>query len=165
MAKLTQKEWIVLLDKSPRGPLSEEEIGELLSKGILRRIDLAFLVPETPGEGQAQWKFLWQFPEFDARQKAKDVPPPAAVLEKRQPKTEEQITGQIQENIPLDLQTITIDDLILRANSSPKREFVSSSLSDEKERFRFQVPLRGGTTSSVGVLSAVFAPQRRQPAK
>ncbi|MFM8270470.1 MAG: hypothetical protein ACKN9V_09810, partial [Pseudomonadota bacterium] len=87
MAESKQSQWVILINKSPRGPFVETEIKELLQKGTLRHNDLAFLVPETPGQEKAQWKFLWQFVEFDSRAQEKNNPPPAAVLEKRTPKT------------------------------------------------------------------------------
>jgi len=144
MAVSNQKKWIILLNKSPRGPFVEAEVKDLLRQGIVRHNDLAFLMPETKEEGGAHWKFIWQFPEYDSRIGEKEKPPPAAVLEKRTPKTESQIQAQVDENIPLDLKSITIDDLILKVNSAPKREISVSRMSDDKEKYQ---PTRPGGSS------------------
>lgn len=136
MSDSNQKKWIILINKSPRGPFIETEIRDLLKQGIVRHNDLAFLVTERPEEGHAQWKFMWQFPEFDSRAGEKNNPPPAAVLEKRTPKTESQIKAQVDENVPVDLKAITIDDLILRVNSAPKREVLVTKIGEEKERYQ-----------------------------
>lgn len=157
MAESNQKQWIILLNKSPRGPFSQDEISELIKQGILRHIDLAFLVPEKPGETQAVWKFIWQFSEFDSRRHEKESPPPAAVLEKRTPKTEDQVVTQIQEIVPLDLQSITVDDLILRANSAPRREVSFSSSGEEKEQGRSFKSFERGQKSNTGGLAALFS--------
>jgi hypothetical protein len=157
MAESKQNKWIILLNKSPRGPFVEAEVKGLLKQGIVRHNDLAFLMPETEEQGQAQWKFLWQFPEFDSRVGEKENPPPAAVLEKRTPKTETQIKAQVDENVPLDLKSITIDDLILKVNAAPKREISVSRISEEKEKY--QPTNSSGNQMSAGsrTVSAAFA--------
>jgi hypothetical protein len=79
-------------------------------------------MPTDPAE-RAAWKFLWQFPDFDLRQKEKDKPPPAAVLEKRVLRTEAEIQSEVDDKTPVDLRVINIEDLIIRANTAPKRDF------------------------------------------
>ncbi|NBX76057.1 MAG: DUF4339 domain-containing protein [Proteobacteria bacterium] len=154
MAESNQNKWIILLNKSPRGPFIEAEVKDLLKKGIVRHNDLAFLMPETGEQGQAQWKFLWQFPEFDSRVGEKENPPPAAVLEKRTPKTETQIKAQVEENVPVDLKSITIDDLILKVNAAPRREISVSKLSEEREKYQPMSSSGSPSSSSSRVASA-----------
>jgi len=113
-----EKKWFLILNRSPRGPFTETEINELLGQGLIRHNDLALLQEEgTPGS----WKFLWQFSEFDSRKKEK-VPPPPEILEKRKPRTEEQIQEELEKQIPLDLKSISFDDLIIRAKPRQKKE-------------------------------------------
>jgi len=134
-----EKKWFLILNRSPRGPFTASEINELLGQGLIRHNDLALLYEEgSPGS----WKFLWQYLEFDSRNKEK-VLPPAEILEKRQPRTEEQIQLELDQQIPVDLKSISIDDLIIKAKPRQKREsdhlFVSSrspfgGAFDEKKR-------------------------------
>jgi len=62
----TNRRWIVLLNKAPKGPFSAEEIRELLTKGVIRRNDLASVVAEADGK-KSEWKLIWQYIEFDRR--------------------------------------------------------------------------------------------------
>jgi cell division septation protein DedD len=62
----TTRRWIVLLNKAPKGPFSAEEIRELLTKGVIRRNDLASVVAEADGK-KSEWKLIWQYIEFDRR--------------------------------------------------------------------------------------------------
>jgi|GEM_PF-4430980 len=62
----TTRRWIVLLNKAPKGPFSAEEIRELLTKGVIRRNDLASVVAEADGR-KSEWKLIWQYIEFDRR--------------------------------------------------------------------------------------------------
>lgn len=62
----TTRRWIVLLNKAPKGPFSAEEIRELLTKGVIRRNDLASVVAEADGK-KSEWKLIWQYTEFDRR--------------------------------------------------------------------------------------------------
>lgn len=119
-------QWVVLLNKIPRGPFSADEIRSLLNQGLLRHNDLALLVQSENESGVGAWKFLWQYSEFDSRLPAKDPSQiPAAVLEKRQPKNEEQVAQAVKELIPLDLQSIRIEDLIVKASSGVRKELGS----------------------------------------
>jgi hypothetical protein len=56
----------VLLNKAPKGPFSAEEIRELLTKGVIRRNDLASVVAGANGK-KSEWKLIWQYVEFDRR--------------------------------------------------------------------------------------------------
>lgn len=62
----TTRRWIVLLNKAPKGPFSADEIRELLTKGVIRRNDLASVVAEADGK-KSEWKLIWQYSEFDRR--------------------------------------------------------------------------------------------------
>jgi len=130
---VSSKKWIILLNKSPRGPFSEDEIKELMTQGLLRPNDLGFLVPQEGEPQDSAWKFLWQFSEFDSRLKERENPPPPAVLEKRKPRSEAQIQKDIDEHVPLDLKTIRVEDLILKTQAVPKRDFSSSKQREERE--------------------------------
>jgi hypothetical protein len=157
MAESNQNKWIILINKSPRGPFVESEVKELLKKGIIRHNDLAFLMSKTEDQGQALWKFLWQFPEYDSRVGEKEKPPPAAVLEKRTPKTESQIKAQVDENLPVDLKSITIDDLILKVNAAPRREISVGRPSEEKVKYEPVNPAGGQSIVSSRATSAILA--------
>ena len=120
-------QWVVLLNKMPRGPFSADEIRSLLNQGLLRHNDLALLIQSEVEGGVGVWKFLWQYSEFDSRLPAKDLSQiPAAVLEKRQPKNEEQVAQAVKELVPLDLQSIRIEDLIVKASSGVRKELSSA---------------------------------------
>lgn len=119
-------QWVVLLNKMPRGPFSADEIRSLLNQGLLRHNDLALLIQSEVESGIGVWKFLWQYSEFDSRLTVKDPSQiPVAVLEKRQPKNEEQVAQAVKELVPLDLQSIRIEDLIVKASSGVRKELSS----------------------------------------
>lgn len=100
--------WIVLIDKTPRGPLDETEIKTLLSQGIIRSNDVAYQITQEPGK--ADWKFLWQFHEFDRRQE-RNVPK-GPVLERRTPRTENKIEEEKQAILPHEISSIQPEDLL-----------------------------------------------------
>lgn len=112
------KKWFLILNKSPRGPFFEHEIKELLQQGLIRHNDLALLFEEGV---QGNWKFLWQYPEFDSRLNRKSSPPPE-ILEKRKPRTNEEIQKELENEVPLDLKSIPLEELIIRAKPRAKRE-------------------------------------------
>ena len=104
--------WILLLNKSPKGPLSEEEIRALLTQGIVRRNDIAYLIP-PPGDNKAQteWKLLWQFPQFDRRGDQPAVKKPMETAERRiEPAVDPRTEAFTQ--IPQDLLNIAPEDLL-----------------------------------------------------
>src|SRR5438105_2631673 len=44
-----QKQWIVLIQKSPRGPFTETEVNQLIDEGVVRTTDLGFQFdPQNP---------------------------------------------------------------------------------------------------------------------
>lgn len=107
------KNWIVLVDKSPRGPLSFEEVSALLDEKIISRTDLALFVSNENSEEKADWKFLWQYPEFDLRLKRTENSPPPLKLEKRKPQSSLQIQAQISDTLPEEIAMISPEDLIV----------------------------------------------------
>jgi len=127
------KQWIVLLNKTPRGPFSENDIKELLRQGTLRPNDLGFELPEAGSGSQSSWKFLWQFAEFDSRLQNPQKTPPPAVLEKRKIRSESEIQKEVDAELPLDLKTIQIEDLILKTLSAPKRDFSNLRKQEDQE--------------------------------
>lgn len=109
MALNEKNRWIVLLNKSPKGPLSKEEIEALLEKKILRRNDIAYLVPtDSDAKTPTEWKLLWQFPQFDRR-----IGPSELTPEER--RAQHEPTFGPSENIPLEFRDISPDELILRS--------------------------------------------------
>jgi hypothetical protein len=107
--------WIVLLNKSPKGPLSEEEIRALLAKSIVRRNDIAYLIP-PPGDNKAQteWKLLWQFPEFDRRGDESVTKKTEDISERRIEPVVDPRAKALTE-IPIDLLNIAPEDLLPRS--------------------------------------------------
>jgi hypothetical protein len=156
MNEQLQKQWIVLLNKTPRGPFSASEIHSLISQKVIRHNDVAYLIPEDNNSERASWKFLWQFDEFDSRKNEKNNPPPAAVLEKRTSKTEAEIVAQVAEQVPLDLQSIRAEDLIVRTASPVRREVAPQRESKQREVASFSQKFERPSIAS-GSLSALFA--------
>ena len=80
MGQQKTKKWVVLLNKVPRGPLAEHEVIALLDEGHLRPNDMAYEVPPDAVAGiekqTAQWKLLWQFPEFAGHSKESTLEEP-----------------------------------------------------------------------------------------
>ncbi len=62
--------WIVLVQKSAKGPFTYAEVCELIDKGIIRRNDPAMKLGKEHGKSSGQWKILWQFAEFERRTSA-----------------------------------------------------------------------------------------------
>lgn len=125
-----QKTWIVLINKTPRGPLTEDEVKALLQQRLIRTNDLAYLYESA--SAKASWKFLWQFPEFDRR--LNETPPPKAVLEKRTATPgEEALPQAISEKVPEEFLDITPEELVLKAGGSRVINLSTPSLEDAAE--------------------------------
>ncbi len=122
MTENVHKKWIVLIQKRPRGPLSEQEVNTLLNQGIIRTTDTAIEVTEQDNEkNSSAWKLLWQFPEFDRRKKrAEQAAKDAAKLEaeRRQQLTATQLENQVREAIPEELLKIAPEELVLGSKQS-----------------------------------------------
>lgn len=139
------KKWFLILNKTVRGPFSYEELKSLVEEGLIKRTDLALLVQEIEGESKkGNWKFLWQYPEFDSRS-SKSPPPSLPSDDKRQVKTTDQVQQEIEENVPLDLREISIDDLIVRAKTRSRKE--TFTFGTDSESSFADSELKSGDTS------------------
>jgi len=109
------KHWIVLVNKSPRGPLTFEEVSALLNEKLISRTDLALAVSSEKSEEKSDWKFLWQYPEFDLRaQRAVNNPPPLDIkTEQRKAQNESEIKAKISSSLPEEIAMISPEDLIV----------------------------------------------------
>lgn len=104
--------WIVLIQKTARGPLSEAEIRSLLQQGLISVTDVAFRV-DGVRKGNAEWKFLFQYPEFDRRKEKRPEPAKTAETptpEKREPKPPPDATKLL----PEDWLKISVQDWLIR---------------------------------------------------
>src|SRR6476646_6850709 len=92
------KTWIVLMNRVPRGPYNADEINGFMEKKLIRTTDLAYIVVDDPNAPH-EWKFLWQFEEFDRRKKAESqtVPEGGAPRQKLSP---EQIKSKVISALP-----------------------------------------------------------------
>jgi hypothetical protein len=120
MSDQGQNRWILLINKTPRGPLTELEVKTLLRDGHVRINDIAFkLSPENP-KLQSEWKFLWQFAEFDRRRHDRQgaaAPPkqlevPVKESERRKSRTPGEIESQLRSHLSGALSHLTLRDLI-----------------------------------------------------
>jgi hypothetical protein len=111
-----QTRWIVIIDKIPRGPLTEAEVLTLLQEGIVKVNDIAFRVAAEKSE--SEWKFLWQFSEFDRRsaERTAGTDGEASYKEKRAPKDPDQAQKEALALLPQELASIKPEDLIIRAH-------------------------------------------------
>lgn len=139
MSDNSHRRWVVLIQKKPRGPLTEVEIQTLLGKGLLRTNDLGFELDTATGKAKSDWKMLWQFPEFDRRAKAdaeraaKGLPP-SPWVEKRGPApTPEKIKAQVNAALPEELLHITPEDLIPHSRA-PKLDIQETDLRESVAR-------------------------------
>jgi hypothetical protein len=114
------KRWIVIIDRSPRGPLSEEEVKTLLTENIVRMNSIACFAPETGGEEKTEWKFLWQFPEFERRKPLTEEQLKTAPYNKRKPinpvlamsALESKVREIDPETVPDELKNVSMSDLV-----------------------------------------------------
>jgi hypothetical protein len=113
------KQWIVLIGKSPKGPLNEEEIRDLLAQKVIRTNDIAYQLPEsTELKAPTEWKLLWQYPEFDRR---KESPSNSPQAERR--KKEPSLAALTE--LPAELLNISPEDLLPRSSSAQAFEKAS----------------------------------------
>jgi hypothetical protein len=113
--------WVVLLNRSPKGPLTEDEVRTLISKGMLRMNDIAYQVSEDGPKGDSEWKLLWQFPEFNRRQpgetagKSEPTEPPnvnSPINERRKQKDPETVKKEMISELPAELLEIKPEALL-----------------------------------------------------
>lgn len=117
-----QSTWVVLINKSPKGPLTEFEIRSLIEQGVLRVNDVAFRVDNTQ-KGQAEWKFLWQFVEFDRRRN--ETPEDRAVREAKFAEERRKAAAappDVTHVLPEELLNISPEELIVRSKSHIDRQ-------------------------------------------
>lgn len=130
--------WIVLIDKTPRGPLTEGEIRALLAQGLIRTNDVAYKITEAGSGGKAEWKFLWQFDEFDRRRGVEQAKFP--VLERRTPKAEGEVEEEKQAILPQEISAIQPEDLMyhsttVKADSDKVSSLHIDPLPDDLSKF------------------------------
>lgn len=113
--------WIVLIDKSPKGPLTEAEIHALLEQGIVRTNDIAYRVEQNSG-GKAEWKFLWQFSEFDRRNSAHTTQAKFPILERRTPRPSAEVEEEKKKILLEDIDLIRPEDLTYRPTTKTEME-------------------------------------------
>ncbi len=125
MPEEIKKEWIVLINRAPKGPLIQLEIQALIEEGILRRNDLACEVRKDKTE-KTDWKFLWQYPEFDRRidpvalktPSTNDALPSESVIKERRESVEdEDLKYKAKSLLPEDIASIRTEDLLLHSTS------------------------------------------------
>jgi hypothetical protein len=147
------KVWIVFINKSPRGPLTIEEVNSLLSEKILKRTDLALkLNPELPDE-KNHWKFLWQFEEFDQRVNKETIPeaknnPPERAEDRRVSLSQNEITRQISKELPDEIAMINPEDLVLKSKKAKERG-LGSLLEPELEKDIDTLPYESKNSNSL----------------
>jgi len=106
------KRWIVLVNNLPLGPLTEIQVQELLSQGKITVRDTAVLVGSGSKSPQTDWKFLWQFLEFDRREWGKEpIIPPTS--ERREPVNSDNLKIRALCTVPPDFQNTA--DIIEKA--------------------------------------------------
>lgn len=145
------KVWIVLINKSPRGPLTFQEVETLLDEKIINRTDLALKLSED-GQEKSNWKFLWQHPEFDRRlnpnsDSSANPQPSKANTNRRQALTKDQLNQQVSTLMPEEISAINPEDLIVSAQK--KKTFTANSLLDSSEDEEIEtLPYENKTNSS-----------------
>jgi hypothetical protein len=103
--------WIVLVQKTPKGPFTTEELQSLIEQGLVRRNDVAFQVLEGSQKAHTGWKFIWQFEEFERRNPDENSSPrPNEPEEERRTNPRREIT---LEELPPEIAAIQPDDLVL----------------------------------------------------
>lgn len=143
MTEQNQRRWVVLIQKKPRGPLTENEINTLITQGLLLSNDLGFEWDVTTGKAKTDWRMLWQFPEFDRRAKAdaeralKNLPP-SPWVEKRGPApSPEKIKAEVQAKLPEEMLEIAPEDLLPKSQSQRSYGLLDTTdieLKEQKDR-------------------------------
>ncbi len=147
--------WIVIINRMPKGPLEREEIVALIDEGIIRRNDLACLVLESKSE-KSEWKFLWQFPDFDRRiTENREVSPELAASreeERRQLASVVELTRKKSTLLPEELASIRPEDLIFRATSSSASGDVTAAEMEERNLARTEKTTSGSLKWIISLL-------------
>jgi hypothetical protein len=136
------------MNRIPRGPYAAEEISRFLDQGLLRATDLAYLSHDDP-KAPHEWRFLWQFEEFERRKKGSDGLQPGQVP--RQTLSTEQIKGKILSQLPSELIDVSREEIDRRIEPEPIADIPpvqrsKSGLEPEREETlvdsRFEWPSR-----------------------
>ena len=163
--------WVVLMNRVPRGPYEAADIHALIERGLLRAMDLAYI--PGPAKDPLEWKFLWQFPEFERRKQLPANTPaspdqPSARV--RRDMTETEIRSEIFARLPKDIASADSEELLRKARS------VSRITAADAERRLPERPENVPTVSvllrrllvplvAVGIFVLILAPWRsRKPA-
>ncbi len=135
--------WIVLINRSPRGPLTFEEVSTLLKDNVIKRTDLALQISLENKESKSDWKFLWQYSEFDLRDKndSAESSPKNKTLEynRRSPSNENKLKAEISAILPDEIAMINPEDLVISNQRNRIREG-SSPLILGDEGIREDIP-------------------------
>jgi len=113
--------WVILIDKKPRGPFSQEEVEDLIDSGEIGRNTLAF---ETTPDGKVAlsgWKLLWQFSQFDRRQVKEGETAKPVEKERREEKPSEAISKEAEKRLPEEISDISPEQLVLHIQKSPTK--------------------------------------------
>ncbi|MSP19266.1 MAG: hypothetical protein EXR74_06820 [Bdellovibrionales bacterium] len=140
--------WIVLINKSPRGPLTFEEVSILLKDNVIKRTDLALQISLENKETKSDWKFLWQYSEFDLRAKNDSAESSAENKtlknNRRTPLNENKIKTEISAVLPDEIAMINPEDLVISNQRNRIRQGSSPLiLDDEGIREDIQSPPKG----------------------
>ncbi len=74
-----QKKWVIIINKQLKGPFTAQEIEAMFNKNMLSRNDIAMVVDENVNDPfNRNWKFLWQFSEFERRKEQPKVKTPVS---------------------------------------------------------------------------------------
>ncbi len=122
-------QWIVLIQKVPKGPLSREDVELLLKQKQIRFNDLAYKIEDGQTKSASSWKFLWQFEEFDRRKNEAQEPPSKEILERRSATT---APPKVEDHIPPELLDINPEDLLRNQNPVMERRIPQEHLSEEE---------------------------------
>lgn len=116
-----ESRWIVLIDKTPRGPLTQSEVRTLIEQKIVRVNDLASRIAPAPEGKKAEWKFLWQYPEFDRRTKGERKASDGNE-NRRNDKPQEKLEEEKKHLLPEELANIHPEDLSYHSTAHPVHE-------------------------------------------
>jgi hypothetical protein len=112
-----------LVRKTPLGPFSESQVKEQLAKGFIRINDLAYQLPETKTTEPAEWRFLWQYKEFDRRRSENQNDPAVKpMVERRSPVNRERMEKEKFTQLSPELMALTQKDLVSRARNAWAKE-------------------------------------------
>lgn len=118
---MEQTQWVVMIDKNPVGPYSESSIRQKLEAGELRPNDIAFKIPQGQTKPGTEWKFLWQFLEFDRRNQGEDG---YENQERRQPRTDDEVRKHVLSSLPQEFHDLPS---VVEGNLPPEPSFMSTS--------------------------------------